>query len=127
MQIVRVNRRQAQPPDRPHFSGTVHMQHLARPEQPGKAELIAVFFDAGARTIPHIHGTDQVLHVLEGEGVVATEHDKRAVKAGDIAVIPADTWHWHGATKNASMCHLSIKPTGPTQWDVPLRDWETNY
>lgn len=127
MQIVKIDRRQAQPPDHPHFSGTVHMQHLVRPEQPGKAELIAVFFEAGARTIPHIHGTDQVLHVLEGEGVIATEREKRFVKPGDIAVIPAGTWHWHGATRAASMCHLSMKAVGPTDWKVPVRNWETEY
>lgn len=128
MHVVKVNRRQAEPPDRPSdFSGTVHSHYLARPKEDGKAELIAVFFDPGARTIPHIHSTDQVLHVLEGEGIVATEHEKRAVKAGDIAVIAAGTWHWHGATKSTAMCHLSIKPRGSTQWDAPLRDWKTNY
>jgi len=127
MQIVKVNRRQATQPDRPHFSGTVHMQHLVRPEQPGKAELIAVFFDAGARTIPHVHTADQVLHVLEGEGVVATEQERRVVRPGDIAIIPAGTWHWHGATRSTSMSHLSIKAVGPTDWDVPVKNWETEY
>ncbi len=128
MQIVRVDRRQTQPADRPaYFSGPVHMQHLARPDQPGAAELIAVFFAAGARTIPHIHATDQVLHILEGEGIVATEREKRSVKAGDIAIIPAGTWHWHGATRTAAMCHLSVKPVGPTNWDVPVRNWEAEY
>ncbi len=127
MQVVKVNRRQAEPPDRPHFSGTVHMQHLVRSAEDGKPELIAVFFDPGARTIPHVHSTDQVLHILEGEGIVATEQETRAVKPGDIAVIAAGTWHWHGATKSGAMSHLSIKVSGPTRWDVPLRDWKTNY
>ncbi len=128
MQILKVDRRQAQPPDRPtYFSGTVHMQPLVRPEQPGAAELVAVFFQAGARTIPHIHSTDQVLHILEGEGIVATEHEKRFVRPGDIAIIPAGSWHWHGATRTASMSHLSMRPAGPTNWDVPVRNWETEY
>jgi quercetin dioxygenase-like cupin family protein len=127
MQVVKVNRRQAELPDRPHFSGTVHMQHLVRSEQDGKPELLAVFFDPGARTIPHVHSTDQVLHILEGEGIVATEHETRVVNPGDIAIIPAGTWHWHGATRSAAMCHLSIKVSGPSRWDVSLRDWETNY
>jgi hypothetical protein len=23
------------------------------------------------------------------------------------------------------MCHISMRPVGPTNWAVPLRDWET--
>ncbi len=125
MQIVKVNREQAQAPERPeYFSGKVRTQNLVRPQQPGAAELIGVFFEAGARTIPHIHATDQILHILEGEGIVATEREKRFVKAGDIAVIPAGMWHWHGATRTAAMSHLSMRPSGPTQWDAPRRNWE---
>lgn len=128
MQIFRVDRRQAGPPDRPeYFSGIVRMQHLRRPEQPGTAELIVVFFEAGARTIPHIHEADQVLYFVEGEGVVATEHEKRVLKAGEIAVIPAGVWHWHGAARTTTATHISMKSVAPTNWDVPRKNWETNY
>jgi hypothetical protein len=23
------------------------------------------------------------------------------------------------------MCHISTRPAGPTDWDAPVRDWET--
>lgn len=128
METYHVNRQRATPPDRAeYFSGIVRMQHLRRPEQAGAAELIAVFFEAGARTVPHIHEADQVLYFVEGEGVVATESDKRMLKAGEIAVIPGGTWHWHGAMKRSAACHISIKSVGPTNWSVDRRDWDTNY
>lgn len=123
--FLHADRRQATPPDRPeYFSGAVKMHHLRRPVEPGAAELIAVFFDPGARTIPHIHAADQVLYFVEGEGMVATEHEKRVMKAGEIAVIPGGIWHWHGATKTSATCHISIKAVGPTNWNVPKKNWE---
>lgn len=125
MHIVKPDGAKAGPPDRAeYFSGRVRLHYLARPEEAGAAELIGVFFDVGARTIPHTHSSDQVLYILEGEGIVATEHEKRVVQAGDIAVIPASTWHWHGATRATAMAHLSIKGTGPSDWTVPKKNWD---
>lgn len=128
MDILRPDRLKAEPPDRPeYFSGTVRMQHLRRPSVDGEAELVAVFFDPGARTVPHAHATDQVLYFVDGEGVVATEETKRILRAGEIAVIPGGTWHWHGATRTSPTVHISIKAVGPTDWSVPKKNWDTNY
>ncbi len=125
MDTYKPDRTKAGAPDRPeYFSGTVHLQNLRRPAEAGAAELIAVFFDRGARTIPHVHAADQVLYFVDGEGLVATEHERRVLRAGEIAVIPGGTWHWHGATKTSAMCHISIKGTGPTDWTVPKKDWD---
>lgn len=125
MHVVKPDRSAAQPPDRPeYFSGAVRMHHLVRPEEPGRVELIGVFFEAGARTIPHAHATDQALYILEGEGIVATERERRIVRAGEIAVIPAGAWHWHGATRDSAMAHLSMRPAGPTDWTVERKDWD---
>lgn len=126
MEIVRPAREAAKDPEkREHFSGRVQMHYLIRPEQPGGVELIGVYFSAGARTVPHVHSTDQALYILEGEGIVATEQERRSVRPGDIAVIPAGVWHWHGATPTAAMAHLSMRPSGPTDWTVERKDWET--
>jgi len=125
MHVGRIDRNQAGPPEHPeYFSGNVRLQYILRPKQPGAAEVIIVFFEPGARTIPHIHETDQVLCFLEGEGIVATERERHQAKAGDIVVIPAGTWHWHGATKVSSACHISIRPAGPSDWSVPRKDWD---
>jgi quercetin dioxygenase-like cupin family protein len=128
MRSIDANRELAQPHARPEwFSGPVHIQELnAAPESPG-LEIFAVFFNAGARTLPHTHSTDQLLHFVEGEGVVGTRDERRRYVAGGSALIPANEWHWHGATPDSPMCHLSIRPGGPSSWapEIPMLDWET--
>ncbi len=126
MQIVRPQRAQAQPAKTPgNFSGTVHLQPLRQAKDSSAVDTVAVFFEPGARTRPHIHASDQVLSVIEGEGIVATERERRIIRPGDIVIVPAGEWHWHGATATSPMCHLSTRPAGPTDWDAPPRDWET--
>lgn len=92
-------------------------------------EIAAVYFDAGARNKPHIHEHDQYLHIVEGEGIVATDSERRLVKAGDMIAIPAGTWHWHGATRDSAMMHLSMRrpESGDAQWNVGQRNWATAY
>src|SRR3989442_4886091 len=124
MDVLKPDRSGASPPDRPEsFSGTVALHNLRRPEHPGAAELIGVFFDRGARTIPHIHEADQVLYFVEGEGIVVTERERRVLRAGEIAVIPGGIWHWHGATKASAMWHVSIHAVGPTDSSVEKKNW----
>src|SRR5947199_1583711 len=113
MEAYKPDRRKAGPPDQPeYFSGTVRLHNLRRPDALGAAELIGVFFDRGARTIPHIHEADQVLYFVEGEGIVATERERRVLRAGEIAVIPGGRWHWQGASGASDSCQISIKPVG---------------
>ncbi len=126
MQIVQARREEARPAATPqNFGGAVHMQRIRQANDPSAADVVAVFFEPGARTRPHVHGSDQVLHVIDGEGIIATEHERRIIRPGDIVIVPAGEWHWHGATVMSPMCHLSTRPAGPTDWDAPQRDWET--
>jgi quercetin dioxygenase-like cupin family protein len=108
------------------FSGQVWIQELNEASESSGLEIFAVFFDQGARTMPHTHSTEQLLYFLEGEGVVATQSDRRLYQPGGMAVIPANEWHWHGATPTSSTCHLSIRPGGPSVWapEVPMHDWD---
>ena len=71
-------------------------------------------FQSGARNKLHTHTTDQILIVTAGEGIVATEHEQRDVRAGDIAFIPAGERHWHGAKPGTDMTHLVILGNGKT-------------
>ena len=72
-----------------------------------------------------MHPVDQVLQVVEGEGVVDIEGERRRIRAGDWVVVPAGVWHWHGATPDTAMCHLSIKQPGETDWSSEWRDFDT--
>lgn len=128
MKSIDAQRELAHPHERPDwFSGPVRIQELNDASEASGLEIFAVFFDAGARTMPHTHSTDQLLYFLEGEGVVGTLEERRGYRPGGMAVIPANEWHWHGATPTSSTCHLSIRPGGPSVWapEVPMHDWDS--
>ena len=129
MKIIRIDRTQAkhEPSRANHFDGEVKFQVLVSPADGHELDIMNVCFSAGARTKPHRHDQDQVLQILEGEGLVATETEKRAVSAGDVIVIPKGMWHWHGATRDSAMCHLSIKGRGQTDWAVEEKDWAAGF
>jgi quercetin dioxygenase-like cupin family protein len=129
MKLTRIDRSQAQPDAarKGYFDGEVKTLQLVGPEDSNEVELLAVYFSAGARTRPHIHEQDQVLQIIEGQGIVATETEKLIVSEGDVITIPAGTWHWHGATQIEAMCHISIKKPGPTNWEVEQKNWAAGY
>jgi quercetin dioxygenase-like cupin family protein len=125
VRIIAWDRAEAQPVSG-HFAGEVRTQDLNLDAPEDGVELVAVFFEAGARTLPHVHPVEQTLVVVEGEGIVADESGRRRMRAGDVVVVPAGVWHWHGATPESAVCHLSAKKPSDTVWDgVPLLDWET--
>ena len=128
MKSIDARRELAHPHARPEwFSGPVWIQELNDASEAWGLEIFAVFFDACARTIPHTHSTDQLLYFLEGEGVVGTLDTRRRYPARGMVVVPANEWHWHGATPTSPTCHRSIRPGGPSVWapDVPMHDWDT--
>jgi len=110
------------------FEGSVELQALVESEA---TKQLAVFFEPGARTRPHVHSGDQLLICHSGEGVAAIYDEATGVDAarrigpGDVVRIPAHTWHWHGATRSSAMCHISIQPVDAvTTWDdMEPRDW----
>jgi quercetin dioxygenase-like cupin family protein len=129
MKLTKIDRSQAQPDivRKGYFDGEVKTIQIVGSSESNEIELLAVYFSSGARTIPHIHEQDQVLQIIEGQGIVATETEKFMVSEGDVVTIPAGIWHWHGATRNSAMCHISIKRPGPSNWEVELKNWESGY
>lgn len=128
METIVPSRESATPHPKPEwFSGPVYIHALTDGDETGDLEILAVYFDAGSRTKPHTHSTQQLVYFLEGEGVVADRADRRRFLPGGMAVIPAGEWHWHGATPDRAACHLSIRPGGPSAWppEVAMEDWET--
>jgi quercetin dioxygenase-like cupin family protein len=127
MQTTRIDQLQA-PEDRsPYFIGKVQNQVLVGPEKSKELQASAMFFSTGARTRPHIHQTDQVLHFVQGDGIVATETENYFASPGDVVTIPAGVWHWHGARRDSTACHISIRKPGPSNWDVDAKNWATNH
>ena len=74
-------------------------------------------FENGGRNVRHTHSFDQVLYVVDGEGVVATDDEERRIRPGDLVVIPAGEPHSHGAADGASTTHLAIGVPGTSEFD----------
>jgi quercetin dioxygenase-like cupin family protein len=75
-----------------------------------------VNFDKGAVNVMHTHSVDQVLFVISGNGIVATEKEEARVSPGDFIVIPAGEKHWHGSDGNSAFSHIAIAMRGQTKW-----------
>lgn len=110
------------------FEGEVTTKKLVWSGDSSDVELLGVWFSAGARTRPHIHDADQVLHILEGTCAFGDENGVTLVNAGEIITVPKGNWHWHGATPQAPMMHISIRKMGnSTNWHVDEQEWRTHY
>jgi len=71
-----------------------------------------VNFGKGVRNKFHAHDSEQVLIVIAGRGIVATEEEERFVTNGDIVFIPAGEKHWHGATEGSEFSHIYVLKSG---------------
>ncbi len=113
---------------RPHFEGEARLQRFTSPFADRPA-VLAVHFEAGARTRPHVHRSGQVLHVTAGRGIVASRAGRQVVLPGDVVTVEPDEWHWHGGTPETAMTHLTIQVTAPgdVDWDVDEEDWASGY
>ena len=89
--------------------GKVYTQFLLQEAFGGdKIQIINVKFAPGARNKFHTHTTEQILFVIEGEGIVATRDDEQIVTPGTLIYFAPGEEHWHGATEYSSFAHLSI-------------------
>jgi len=119
IEIQRVDESKAGPPPEPrYFTGRVRMQNIAKEGGADKLEMLAVFFDAGAHTRPHTHPSEQVLHVVKGNGFVwLAGEERQRIPEGSIVVVPGGVVHMHGATDDEPICHIALRAAdGPTDW-----------
>ncbi len=111
----------------PYIAGTASQQRIEIPGRPSEVAMLAVFFEAGSRNHPHTHEHDQMLLVHTGRSIVATETEKYVVAAGEVITIPANLWHWHGATHDAPSCQISIMVPGKSNFEADERNWADTY
>jgi quercetin dioxygenase-like cupin family protein len=91
------------------FTGDVWIDMIARGEEPSRIRVSRVRFAPGARTAWHSHVLGQTLYVAEGVGLVQSRGGQVVkISPGDIVHTPADEWHWHGASAEHFMTHLSM-------------------
>jgi quercetin dioxygenase-like cupin family protein len=111
MKIVKMNQVPKEPFVIPLFTGPdVTRQPLVSDSK----DLIMsiVNFGKGVRNKFHTHDGDQILIIIAGNGIVATEKEKKSVTVGEIILIPAGEKHWHGATKDSEFSHITVTRAG---------------
>ncbi|HEV2368723.1 MAG TPA: cupin domain-containing protein [Acidimicrobiales bacterium] len=99
-----------------YFTGDVWIDTVARPTDAWRLNVSAVRFSPGARTAWHSHDVGQTLFVTEGRGLVQTQGEPVIeIRAGDVIFAPDGEVHWHGATAEHFMTHLSMTE-GDAHW-----------
>jgi quercetin dioxygenase-like cupin family protein len=120
--VVHPDGERAAPRSPEHFIGRVRHDDLAAAAGGTDSyHLMAVFFDAGSRTRPHLHAYDQVLMFVEGPGIVAVDGgEDQVVETGGIVLLPANVPHMHGATDNAPAMHITFGGLGGGDFTCPI-------
>lgn len=114
MKVIPISQDAARAGGHEYFIGEVHVQPLLSAAD--GLDIVVVRFSPGARTYLHTHDKVQVLHCMQGTGILATEGERNVVTPGMIVHVPAGEPHWHGATQESAFTHLSIRPPGETHW-----------
>lgn len=114
MRVYHTPESESRPGGNVNFVGDVRAQPIVAGED--GLDIVLVRFSPGARTYLHTHDVPQVLHCVEGRGILATREHENPVQPGDIVFVPAGEEHWHGAEPDSHFVHLSIRPPGKTSW-----------
>lgn len=98
--------------DDPVFAGDVKYRMLVSEDDAELVRAAEVTFQPGGRTKWHHHGCDQVLIITGGHGRVGTREESFDVRAGDVVLIPRGEVHFHGATDDTVLTHISVLTPG---------------
>jgi hypothetical protein len=92
-----------------HFTGTARVEGAFSATAPSRISFASVTFEPGARTAWHTHPLGQTLVVTSGVGHVQADGGPiEEIRTGDVAHIPANIRHWHGASPRTAMTHIAI-------------------
>ena len=101
-----------------HYTGDVYISGLL---QHTGYDINQLSFEPGCHNDWHIHpDASQVLLILDGKGYYQEEgKSKRLIRKGDVIKTSPNVKHWHGATPDSRLVHLSItnrSEKGHIQW-----------
>ena len=115
MKVVKIGPSARVPATGELFVGSVERQGVVGEDESEQIRVGVVTFKDGAVNKMHHHTFDQVLVVIEGEGVVQADGSpEQRVTVGDAIFIPAGERHWHGAAPGKTMSHLTVATPGST-------------
>jgi quercetin dioxygenase-like cupin family protein len=114
MKVIRVDQMTTTERDNlPLFTGKTAVRTAA---DEGQFRVAYVTFSEGVRNKFHVHGSDQVLIITDGKGLVVTDNERVELDEGDVVICPAGEKHWHGAVPGSTMTHITITSAGaPTE------------
>jgi 4-carboxymuconolactone decarboxylase len=110
------------PVSSPLFVGEVMLQDTPMPDGANDYTLRVVTYQAGARNVVHRHTSDQLIIVTAGTGLVGAGGDVLRVLPGDIVIIPASEYHWHGADTEGEVTQVSVTARSSTTDAQPASD-----
>ena len=88
-------------------------QGIIEPSESENYNCSVVNFTKGATTGWHIHDCDQILVVVHGIGLVASEgEEEQEITVCDVVHIKAGENHWHGAKADTVMGHITVTLKG---------------
>jgi quercetin dioxygenase-like cupin family protein len=97
--------------EHPLFTGKDVTRQVLMPES-NEYDINIVNFGKGVRNKFHAHTSEQILIVIAGKGIVATEAEEKVVTEGDVILIPANEKHWHGAVQDSEFSHIYVMRRG---------------
>ena len=111
MKVVKMNEVAKEPNASPLFTGK-DVTHQPLVSESKDFRMAIVNFGKGVRNKVHTHSGDQILIITAGNGIVATETEEKTVTVGDVVLFPAGEKHWHGATSDTELSHITIQIAG---------------
>ena len=107
-----------------YFEGQSYRAPLAGD---GQVNVANVTFEPGCTNHWHIHhGACQILLGVGGRGYYQIDgQDPVELKPGDVAYIPPETKHWHGAAPTEAFAHVAVMPIvegASNEWLEPVDD-----
>ena len=93
-----------------------HVLHSRRDADETDLTITWVDVEPGAKQVRHEHDPEQVYVILAGEGRMRVGDEERAVEAGDLIHIPANTEHGLENTGERTLEYVSAAtPAFPTE------------
>jgi 4-carboxymuconolactone decarboxylase len=112
------------------FTGNVWVNMLTSVDTANSTSVGNVTFAPKARSNWHRHPPGQILLVTDGLGYYQESGQPiRLIRKGDVIKCPPNIAHWHGASRDSPMTHVTLGPDngkGPVEWLRSVTDEEYN-
>jgi quercetin dioxygenase-like cupin family protein len=91
------------------FIGNAFLHPLVGKDKNNNFSAGNVSFEVNAITNWHTHPKEQVLLIIDGQGLYQEkEKPAKQIRKGDVINIPENIEHWHGASSTSQITHIAI-------------------